>query len=155
VFAAAQLILGILEKWMNSTGNNKENTNDNGGARHLIEVSPVRSRVLCPHSDCLGENDQRYRYCQWCARPGTSLIRSISDAPMSVDEAAIAKRYKEFRDTTAAAASQKSRCATTRKYNRFLQSRKTGRVVTVEESQPRDITEYLCFLDSCGQNRRR
>ena len=66
----------------------------------------------------------------------------------------MARRFQEFRADTLATASMKSRCSATTRFMSFLQSRKTGRVVSLEEAQPRDIVEYLCFLDTCGKHRR-
>jgi len=86
---------------------------------------------------------------------GTDAGEEISRREeLHIDEDAIEKRYNEFKEETAGTASMKSRCATTLLYTKFLKSRKTGRSVEMGESQPRDVVDYLCWLDSCSKRRR-
>lgn len=152
LLSATKLSLSILERWAGATFRNRRETAVSH--RSLIEVAPARARVLCPRADCLGENDERFRYCQWCAQPCTELRKTTHKVPMEVDEKAVARRYREFREDVLSTPTIKSRCATTARFIDFLQSRKSGRAVPLEDAQPRDVVEYLCFLDSCGRGRR-
>lgn len=120
--------------------------------RSLITVSPVRARVLCPV--CLGQNDEHFRFCQHCGQEGVTEFTPNIGAPLEVDEHAITERYLEFRETWEAKASQRSRCAARILFEKFLQSRKTGRKVDIAEAHPKDIVEYLCWQDACGAKRR-
>ncbi len=151
--AAARLTLRIVERWLPS-GKQKGLANPDTSSQHLIEVTPARGRVLCPYSECLGVNDERFRFCQHCGKPKDAPRRAGTDKPMDINESAITKRFREFRTEVAETATVKSRCATTQNFARFLQSRKTGRVVLLQEAQPKDVVEYLCYLDSCGSRRR-
>lgn len=118
----------------------------------LITISPQRARVLCPK--CLGENDDSFRFCQWCGEARLTKEVGQATAPFNLDEAAIMTRFKQFRDMWDAKASRKSRSATYLKYGKFLASRKNGRIVTVERAWPEDVVQYLCWLDTCGPLRR-
>ena len=53
-----------------------------------------------------------------------------------------------------AKASQKSRSATSVKFGKFLASRTSGRILTMQEARPEDVVQYLCWLDTCGPLRR-
>ena len=53
-----------------------------------------------------------------------------------------------------AKASQKSTSATSVKFGKFLASRTSGRILTMQEARPEDVVQYLCWLDTCGPLRR-
>ena len=118
--------------------------------RSLIKVSASRARVLCPV--CQSENDDAFRFCQWCGSP-VDNASSCSASPLSVDEDAIALRYSQFLAAYKAKASTRSRSATWTLFEKFLASRTTG-ARCVEDAQPKDVVEFLCWLDSCGARRR-
>lgn len=128
------------------------NQEDDNQPSAFITVSPVRARVLCQR--CLGENDETFHYCQWCAQARSTTTGLNQEAPIPIDEVAIAKRRSQFRKALVNKASQKSRSATMELFSKFLASRKTGRVVLLEEAQPQDVIDFLCWLDSCGTRRR-
>lgn len=118
----------------------------------LITVSPVRARVLCPK--CLGQNDEWFQFCQYCGQERITQNVRNTGAILRVDESAINNRFSEFREMWEAKASQKSRCATSTLFSKFLSSRKTGRTITIAGTQPQDVVQYLCWLDTCGTRRR-
>lgn len=39
-------------------------------------------------------------------------------------------------------------------FSNFLASRKMGRISFIQQAQPKDVVEYLCWLDSCRKRRR-
>lgn len=79
---------------------------------------------------------------------------TTTDAPMDIDEVAIRKRFTQFRNAWAEKASMKSRSATYVLFTKFLQSRSRGTASRMEDTQPKDVVEFLCWLDSCGTRRR-
>ena len=91
----------------------------------LGENTRVRARVLC--RGCHGENDELFRYCQWCAESETNVHSRYRhcDAPLDIDEGAISKRYTQYQSALAAKASIKSRGATMELFSNFLASRKS------------------------------
>lgn len=145
---ATRLILRIVEKY-GRVHNKHERKKE---ADKHWSWWPQRGRGC--YAECLGENDDNYRFCQWCAKPSATRVQISKRDALHIDEEQIAKRYKEFKEETAGTVSMKSRCATTQLYTRILTSRAAGRSVKMGESQPRDVVEYLCWLDSCGKRRR-
>ena len=77
-----------------------------------------------------------------------------TDTPMDIDEAAIRKRFNQFRTAWTEKASMKSRSATYMLFTKFLQSRSKSTTSRIEDTQPKDVVEFLCWLDSCGARRR-
>ena len=148
--AALLFVMNILGTLLLPAHNPSNEVSPEG--RPLITVSPVRARVLCPH--CLGENDERFQFCQWCGEPQTARDSSNPNAPFQVDEDAISERFSEFREMWDAKASQKSTSATSVKFGKFLASRTSGRILTMQEARPEDVVQYLCWLDTCGPLRR-
>ena len=116
----------------------------------LVKVSASRARVLCP--ECHSENDDSFRFCQWC---GYSIAQHQprTTPPLQVDEEAISRRYQQFLNAWAEKASARSRSATWALFSNFLASRRNGSV-SIENAQPKDVVEFLCWLDSCGSRRR-
>ena len=153
VLAAVRLALRVVERWMPAR-EKQHLSHQNTESRPLIEVEATRRRVLCPQSECLGVNGESFQFCQHCGKTSTTATSASTDRPLDVDERAVTKRFKEFKTEVADTASVKSRCATTQNFARFLKSRKTGRVTLLQEAQPQDVVEYLCFLDACGSRRR-
>lgn len=77
--------------------------------------------VLRPCSECLGENDEISRYCQWCSKSSISPRQTDaqSDA-LTINEKAIAGRYAEFRTAVEDKASAWSTEATMQLFVRFF-----------------------------------
>ena len=73
---------------------------------------------------------------------------------MDIDEAAIRKRFHQFRTAWAEKASMKSRSATYMLFTKFLESRSKSTTSCIEDTQPKDVEGFLCWLDSCGARRR-
>ena len=117
----------------------------------LVKVSAVRARVLCPM--CHGENDEAFRFCQFCAKPSVNVSESTTP-PMLVDEKAIERREEQFHAAVAALASVKSRNQTTDLFNRFLRSRVGKGARHMAAAQPIDVLQFLCWLDACRERRR-
>lgn len=62
---AILFVMNVITKLlMNVTSSVKDSPRDMG--QHLIAVSPVRARVLCPI--CLGQNDEWFSFRQYCGR---------------------------------------------------------------------------------------
>lgn len=120
--------------------------------RSLLKVSASRARVLCP--TCHSENDEGYRFCQWCSGPVPTDRRGGSGTSLEIDEVALSKRYKQFTDACAEKASTRSRSATWALFSRFLESRPKTGAACIEDTQPKDVVEFLCWLDSSGKRRR-
>ena len=137
-------ILGALVRPRHEVGKQRD------GSHSLIRMSASTARVLCP--TCYGENDEPFRFCQWC---GKSVLnrQTRTSIPLKLNEAAISKWYLQFTTACAAKASAKSRSATWVLFNKFLASRANG-AVTMEHAQPKDVVEFLCWLDSSGTRRR-
>jgi len=84
--------------------------------------------------DMLGENDEYFRFCQYCGHErATGLVPNIG-APLKVDEQAITSRYLEFKEMWEAKASQRSRCAARILFTKFL---------TVEENGQKDLHQRV------------
>ena len=71
-------------------------------------------------------------------------------APLKIDEDAISRRYRQFTAAWAEKASTKSRSSTWNLFSRFLESRSNPGATCIEATQPKDVVEYPCWLDSCG-----
>ena len=72
-----------------------------------------------------------------------------TDTPIDIDEAAIRKRFSQFRTACAEKVSMKSRSVTYMLFTEFLQSRPKSTTSRIEDTQPKDVVEFLCWLDSC------
>ena len=118
----------------------------------LVRVAVARGRVLCP--ECHGENDDMFHFCQWCATPSTCDSISTEEACLSIDEAALGARYTQFTTSLENKTSTVRREAATTLLGQFLSSRTTGGAVGMATAQPRDIVQFLCWLDSCSNRRR-
>lgn len=146
MLTALASIVGILGALIHK----RRSIDENVASSPLIRVSASRARVLCP--ECYSENDDSFRYCQWCGH-SVAHHRSQTAPPLQLDEAAISRRYQQFSRTWAEKASTRSRSATWALFSNFLASRKDG-FVSIENAQPKDVVEFLCWLDSCGSRRR-
>ena len=128
-----------------------------GQIRLLLKVSASRARVLCP--TCHSENDDGYHFCQWCGNTVSTHYRQVDGkGPLKIDEDAISRRYRQFTVAWAEKASTKSRSSTWNVFSRFLfsrflESRSNSGATCIEATQPKDVVEYLCWLDSCGTRR--
>lgn len=49
------------------TGFSTNRATQDSSSSHLVKVSAITARVLCPK--WLGENDETFRFCQFCAKP--------------------------------------------------------------------------------------
>ena len=124
-----------------------------GQVRSLLKVSASRARVLCP--TCHSENDDGHNVCQWCGNTVSAPYRQVDGKrPVKIDEDAISRRYRQFTAAWAEKASTKSRSSTWNLFSRFLESRSYPGATCIEATQPKDVVEYLCWLDSCGTRRR-
>ena len=108
--------------------------------------------MLCP--TCLGENDDGYRFCQACGEAVPTDDPPSRDPPLRIDEQAITRRYAQFSSAWAQKASSRSRSATWTLFSRFLESRSPRKTNCIERTQPSDVVDFLCWLDSCGSRRR-
>ena len=117
----------------------------------LVRVAVARGRVLCP--ECHGENDDMFHFCQLCATPNTWYSISAEGARLSIDEAALGARYTQFTTSLENKTSTVRREAATTLLGQFLSSRTTGGAVGTATAQPRDIVQFLCWLDSCSNRR--
>ena len=119
----------------------------------LVRVAVARGRVLC--SECHGENDGMFHFCQWCATPSTCYSINTEGARLSIDEAALGARYTQFTTSLENKTSAVRREAATTLLGQFLSSRTTGGgAVGMATAQPRDVVQFLCWLDSCSNRRR-
>ena len=118
----------------------------------LVRVAVVRGRALCP--ECHGENDDMYHFCQWCATPSTCYSITAEGARLSIDEAALGARYTQFPTSLENKTSTVRRETATTLLGQFLSSRTTGGAVGMATAQPRDIIQFLCWLDPCSNRRR-
>lgn len=107
--------------------------------------------MLCP--SCIGQNDEGFRYCQYCGEPPGQEKSPEVSKPLQIDEKALQIRAKEFRDTMAALESIKRRGITADVFSRFLISRDGGGAKYIENAQPQDVVDFLCWLDACGDGR--
>ena len=124
-----------------------------GQVHSLLKVSASRVRVWCP--TCHSENDDGYHFCQWCGNTVSAHYRQADGkGPLKIDEDAISSRYKQFTAAWAEKASTKSRSSAWNLFSRFLESRSNPGATCIEATQPKDVVEYLCWLDSCGTRRR-
>lgn len=123
-------------------------------SRSLVKVSPARARVLC--SRCHGENDEQFHHCQWCGRkrPDRENQARSGQAMLLIDEVALTKRLVQFEKDVAAQASTKSRSATAVQFGNFLASRTAGAATHIEQTQPQDVVQFFCWLDTSGLRRR-
>ena len=149
ILSALRFIMGIVEAVLPASQQGAERAEKR---RALVQVSASRARVLCPK--CLGENDELFHHCQWCAQAFSDMGAHSQSSPLELDEVAIGKRYSQFQTALVAKASMKSRSSTMDLFSKFLASRRTGRSVSIAEAQPQDVVEYACWLDSCGKRRR-
>ena len=62
--------------------------------RTLTQVSDIRGRVLC--SNCHGENDDAFHFCQWCAAPSPYASKDSDTALLYIDKYAIEQRFAQF-----------------------------------------------------------
>ena len=114
--------------------------------RSLVRVSASRARVLCP--TCHAEKDEGFRFCKMCGETASEEENGTgTDAPMDIDEAAIRKRFHQFRTAWAEKASMKNRLATYMLFTKFLQSRSKSITSRIEDTQPKDVAEFLCWFD--------
>lgn len=152
VFATLSLVLSILGAMLRpyaGAGTAQKRYDD----RPLLRMTASRARVLCPA--CHSENDEGFRFCQWCRTSVSDYCRTDSEAtPLTIDEAAISQRYRQFTTAWAEKASVKSRSATWVLFSNFLESRVGKGAICIENTQPKDVVEFLCWLDSCGSRRR-
>ena len=118
----------------------------------LVRVAVARGRVLCP--ECYGENDDMFHFCQWCATPSTCYSISTEGTRLSIDEAALAARYTQFTTSLENNTSMVRREAATTLLGQFFSPRTTGGAVGMATAQPRNIVQFLCWLDSCSNRRR-
>lgn len=137
IHAALLFVINVIEKILLST--NSHNKERGEEEKPLITVSPIRARVLCPTR--LGENDERFQFCQWCGEKRTTPANQNHNALLKVDEEAVARRFSEFRHAWEAKASQKSSSAASTQFEKFIRSRTTGRVITIEEAHPQDVVQ--------------
>ena len=118
----------------------------------LVRVAVTRGRVLYP--ECHGENDNMFHFCHWCATPSTCYSVSTDGARLSIDEAALGAQYTQFTTTLENKTSTVRKEAATTLLGQFFSSRTTGGAVGMATAQPRDIVQFLCWLDSCSNRRR-
>lgn len=108
LFWAGQLILHVVGNWMSSI--QARAGRDTHKVQHLVEVAPARARVLCHYTESLGENDERYRFCQWCSRSRIPGSRKDSQPDYStINQEALAGRCAECRAATAEKTSVRTR----------------------------------------------
>lgn len=121
----------------------------------LIRVAEVRGRVLC--ASCNGQNDDFFRFCQFCKAP-SAAVEEASDrytkTPLDIDEQALGARVDQFHAAIAESTSEKRRDAVTDLFARFLKSRVGTGHTHMADAQPKDVLDFLCWLDSCGDRRR-
>ncbi|CAN0238433.1 unnamed protein product [Ectocarpus sp. 4 AP-2014] len=129
-------------------GPNEEPSDDE---RPLITVSPVRAQVLC--SACLGENDGRFSFCQWCGVGRVRLDTQQRNPPLIVDEQAIMTRFSEFKKMWEKKRHKYVEPQLAHNLEKILVSREE-RLVAFEEACPEDVVQFLCWLDTCGTRRR-
>ena len=115
-------------------------------------VAVARGRVLCP--ECRGENDDMFHFCQGCATRSTCYSISGEGARLSIDEAALGARYTQLTTSLENRTSTVRREAATTLSGQFLSSRTTGGAVGITTAQPRDIVQFLVWLDSCSNRGR-
>ena len=120
--------------------------------RTLIRVSDTRGRVLC--SKCHGENDDGFHFCQQCAAMGTYGSSSSDTALLCIDEFAIEQRFAQFAKAVAGKPSTRRRDSTSLLFERFLQSRVAGSLAHIVTVKTNDVVAFLCWLDSCSEERR-
>ena len=118
----------------------------------LVRVAVARGRVLCP--ECRGENDDMFHFCQWCATRCTCYSIIGKGARLSIDEAALGARYTQLTTSLENKTSTVRREAATTLSGQSLSLRTTGGAVGMATAQPRDIVQYLCWLDSCSKRGR-
>ena len=95
-----------------------------------------------------------FHFCQWCTTPSTCYSISTEGARLSIDEAALGARYTQFTTSVGNKISMVRREAVTTLLGQFLSSQTTGGAVGMATAQPRDIVQFLCWLDSCSNERR-
>ena len=96
-----------------------------------------------------------FHFCQWCATASTCYSISTEGARLSIDEAALGTRYTQFtKSLEKKKTSTVRREAATTLLGQFLSSRTIGGAVGIATAQPRDIVQFLCWLDSCSSRRR-
>ena len=87
------------------------------------------------------------------ATPSTCYTISAEGARLSIDEAALGARYTHSSTSLGNKTSTVRREAATTLLGQFLMSRTTGGVVDMATAHPRDIVQFLCWLDSCSNRR--
>lgn len=117
----------------------------------LVRVTAVRARVLCPH--CIGQNDEGFRYCQFCGDPPEQEKTPAGPSPLQINEQALQSRAQEFQNAMAKLESIKRRGVTADLFSRFLISRVGGGAKYIENAQPQDVVDFLCWFDACGDGR--
>ena len=118
----------------------------------LVRVSAVRGRVLC--TQCHGENDDNFLFCQWCAAPKGEEKESTNKSTLLIDEEAISLRIRQFRAAKYSSDSVVRRDATVLTFEQFLTSRESSPSRRIQTAQPSDVIAFLCWLDTCGKRRR-
>lgn len=147
IFAILGLIMSILGAIVRLDGH----ANTEGvPSSPFIKMSASVARVLCP--ECYSANDESFRFCRRCGK-SVSHDQARAHTSLQVDEEVISRRYVRFTTACAGRASAKSRSATWALFSRFLASRANG-AIFIESTQPKDVVEFLCWLDSCGKRRR-
>ena len=99
------------------------------------------------------KNDDMFHFCQWCATPSTCDSISTEGACLSIGEVALGARYTQFTTSLENNTSTVRREAATTLLGQFFSSRTTGGAVGMATVQPRDIVQFLCWLDSCSNMR--
>ena len=92
--------------------------------------------------------------CQDSDTYGTCYTISAKGATLSIDEAALGARYTQFTASPENNTSTVRRKAATTLLGQFLTSRTTGGAVCIATAQPRDVVQFLCWLNACSSRRR-
>ena len=118
----------------------------------LVRVTAVRGRVLC--TQCHGENDDNFIFCQWCATPQREDQAPDDECTLHIDEEALTTRLQQFQTFINSSSSAVRRDTTALAFEQFLASRKSSFSKKIQTVQPSDVIAFLCWLDTCGKRRR-
>ena len=124
--------------------------------RTLTQVSDIRGRVL--GSNCHGENDDAFHFCQWCAAPSSYASKdSNTTALLYIDKYAIEQRFAQFTKAVWRINHPHADRMSPVYYSNICCSSecRAAQCTYMATVQPSGVVALLCWLESLSEKRRR